>query len=107
MANPWIKSVAEWDNAPALASAQVPVLTLFASLDTQMPSAIAVARARQALAVGGTGNRTVQTLEGLNHYMQSAQTGGVEEYADPDRTPFGQESLEAILSWLETNFPSN
>ncbi|MCA9280524.1 MAG: alpha/beta fold hydrolase [Phycisphaeraceae bacterium] len=106
MANPWIRSVAAWDNGPALAAAKVPVLALFASLDTQVPPGSASARAKQAFATGGVTDASVQILDGLNHFMQRAVSGSTDEYADPNRTPFDKASTDAILAWLDAHFPS-
>ena len=93
-------------DGPALAAAKVPVLALFATLDTQVPSGSASARAKQAFATGGVADASVQVLEGLNHYMQRAVSGSTDEYADPNRTPFDKASTDAILAWLDAHFPS-
>lgn len=106
MANPMTRSVASWDNATALASAKVPVLAIFGSKDLLVPHDPAAARARQAIATGSVAGELV-VLEGLNHYLQPADSGLPSEFPDPGRVMFDDRALESILDWLERNFPTN
>ena len=74
----------EFDPRPYLEQLAVPTLALFGSLDFQVDAAQSEGPMREALA--GNPDATVVVFEGLNHLMQPANTGLLEEYAATEIT---------------------
>ncbi len=101
LAGPWTRSVAVWDMGITLASLEVPVLAIFAGLDTQVPAATAAERASVALGSRHSGS-VVETFAGLNHYMQPATTGLPEEYATLTEPPFADAVVTRIVEWIKS-----
>ncbi|TQM06514.1 alpha/beta hydrolase family protein [Pseudonocardia kunmingensis] len=91
------------DPAPSLRALDVPVLSLFGGSDLQVPPAQNEAAMRGLLA--GNPDATVQTLPGLNHLMQPAVTGGLEEYATIGTT-IDPKVLDLVKGWLAKRFPT-
>jgi uncharacterized protein len=91
------------DPAPSLQALDVPVLSFFGGSDLQVPSAQNEPVMRRLLA--GNPDATVQTLPGLNHLMQPAVTGGLEEYASIGTT-IDPKVLDLVKGWLVQRFPT-
>lgn len=85
-----------FDPRPALQQAEVPVLALYGDKDRQV-DAVGAAQALQE-ALGELVE--VQTLPGLNHFFQVAETGAPSEYATIEQT-IAPAALAAIVDWLE------
>jgi uncharacterized protein len=101
--SPWAQFALRYDPAPALRALKQPVLALHGALDTQVDAAVNLAGIRTALAQGGNTRVTVRSLPGLNHYFQTARTGGTREYSRIEET-FSPVVLETISRWiLETS----
>jgi uncharacterized protein len=79
----------------------IPVLAFYGSLDLQVPASQSESVMKDLLA--DNPDATVVTLEGLNHLMQPATTGGLEEYAQIETT-VAPEVLELVTSWLTERF---
>jgi alpha-beta hydrolase superfamily lysophospholipase len=86
------------DPEPVLRRLRVPTLALFFSLDVQVITEQNAEPMRAALAEAGV-PAEVRVLEGLNHLMQPAETGGLEEYATISTT-VDERALEAVSGWL-------
>jgi len=85
-----------FDPRSALQRADVPVLALYGGKDRQIDAAGAARALRESL-----GERVaVQTLAGLNHFFQRAETGAPSEYAKIEQT-IAPVALDAIVGWLE------
>ena len=52
----------------------------------QVPALENLAAIRSALAAGGNARAQIESLPGLNHLFQTAQTGTADEYARLDET---------------------
>jgi ABC-2 type transport system ATP-binding protein len=87
-AAPAFRSFVTFDPQPYLRRLTVPTLALYGDLDLQVPAEQSEGPMREALAAAGNPDATVITFPGLNHLMQPAVTGGVDEYGahrDDDR----------------------
>ena len=100
--NPYYRSWAIHDPAPALQALRVPVLAFFGGADLQVPAGQNEPLMRSLLS--GAPDATVRTLPGLNHLMQPAGNGGLDEYATIDTT-IDPSALELVRSWLTQRFP--
>ncbi|MEX2500420.1 MAG: alpha/beta fold hydrolase [Wenzhouxiangellaceae bacterium] len=86
-----------FDPRPALRQADVPVLALYGGKDRQIDAAGAARALHEAL-----GERAeVQSLGGLNHFFQIAETGAPSEYAIIEQT-MSPEAMGAIVNWLHS-----
>jgi dienelactone hydrolase len=86
------------DPGPVLRRLRVPTLALFFSLDVQVVAEQNAEPMRAALAEAGV-PADVIVLDGLNHLMQPAETGGLEEYATITTT-IDERVLEIVSGWL-------
>ena len=93
-----------FDPRPHLERLTVPTLALFGELDVQVLAAQNEGPMREALAVAGNPDATVVTFPGLNHLMQPATTGYIDEYGVSDVT-IDPVVLETITTWLLERFP--
>jgi uncharacterized protein len=100
--NPYYRSWAVHDPAPALQALQVPVLAFFGGADLQVPAGQNEPLMRTLLT--GKPDATIRTLPGLNHLMQPASSGGIDEYASIDTT-IDPRALDLVRSWLTQRFP--
>lgn len=107
IASPSFRAFVTFDPQPHLRSLTVPTLALFGGLDTQVIAAQSEGPMREALAAAadGTLDATVVTFPGLNHLMQPATTGSLDEYGLIDTT-IDPVVLETIATWLQERFPA-
>ncbi len=84
---------------PVLRRADVPTLAVFGRQDVQVPAVQNEGPMRAALREAGVDDATVVTLGGLNHLMQPARVGGLDEYATI-RTTVAPELLDLVSEWL-------
>jgi pimeloyl-ACP methyl ester carboxylesterase len=96
---PWFRSLVAADPQLALRRVRVPVLSLAGSLDLQVPAGPNQAAIERALREAGNRDVTVVTLPGLNHLLQHARTGQIEEYAAIEET-MAPEVLTRIGEWI-------
>ena len=97
---PWERYFLAYDPAPTLASLQIPVLVLNGSLDVQVPAKEDLAAAREALK--NNPKATILELQGMNHLLQDAKTGGPNEYNDIEET-MSPAALKIITDWVAKN----
>ncbi len=79
------------------AALNVPVLVLNGDKDVQVPAAENLAGLRQALAKNA--HAKVEQLTGLNHMLQSAETGASHEYGQISET-FAPQALQLISTFV-------
>lgn len=79
MTSPWMTTFVRFDPATAWRRVGVPVLAINGTLDTQVAADINLPAIEEAVRLGG-GSIEVVRLEGLNHMLQPATTGGPDEY---------------------------
>lgn len=102
-ATPYFREWVVHDPAPSLRALDVPVLAIYGGKDLQVPATQNEPAMRALLA--GSPDSTVETLPGLNHLMQPATTGGIEEYATIDTT-IDPQVLDLVTGWLRQRFPA-
>lgn len=95
-AGPWARYFLAHDPAPALRRLTMPVLALGGALDLQVPADENLAAMREALK-GNTRARVLK-LDGLNHLLQTARTGGPNEYGEIEET-MAPSALKIITDW--------
>jgi pimeloyl-ACP methyl ester carboxylesterase len=100
-ASRYLRSFVVHDPAPALAALQVPVFAGYGGRDLQVPPSQSEPAMRALLA--GNPDATVETFAELNHLMQPAPTGSVEEYATIETT-LAPELLERLTGWMDERF---
>jgi pimeloyl-ACP methyl ester carboxylesterase len=92
----WYRSFLAYDPAPALARLDIPVLAIYGSLDVQVP---AIEDSLVAIdALKNNARAVVVVLPGKNHLMQTAKTGGPNEYNDIEET-MSPTTLNLIADW--------
>jgi uncharacterized protein len=101
---PAFRAFLAFDPQPYLRRLTVPTLAFFGGLDVQVPAEQSEGPMREALAAAGNPDATVITFPGLNHLMQPATTGNVDEYGAIDVT-IDPIVLETISEWLQERFP--
>ena len=102
-ATPAFRSFMLYDPQPVLRRLTVPVLAFYGKLDIQVPAVQSAGRMSGALRVAGNSDYTVEVFDGLNHLMQPAITGAIEEYGQIETT-IAPEVLELVIDWLAARF---
>jgi pimeloyl-ACP methyl ester carboxylesterase len=95
--SPWYRTYVAYDPAPALRALRIPVLAVVGGKDTQVTAAQNLPVLKAALA--GDAKAEVVELPGLNHMLQPATTGGVEEYGKIETT-IDPAALKLIAEWV-------
>jgi uncharacterized protein len=98
---PNFAAFATHDPAPALRTLDVPVLAFYGGKDLQVPAAQSGPALRELLA--GRPDVTIETFPELNHLMQPATTGSVEEYPAIETT-IDPVVLDLVTGWLQERF---
>lgn len=98
---PAMRSPVTYDPGPALDALDIPVLALFGGKDLQVPPAQSEPILRQWLA--GNPDVTIHTFPQLNHLMQPATTGSLDEYIRIETT-ISPEVLDTITQWLRVRY---
>lgn len=101
--SPWLRFFLTYDPVPALEATRVPVLALNGELDLQVPYEANLAAIREALERGGNPDVTVESLPGLNHLFQTAETGAPSEYSRIDET-MAPAVLRRVGEWILERF---
>ena len=94
---PWYRTFLSYDPAPALRSLRIPVLALVGGKDTQVTAAQNIPALRAALA--SDPKAEVVELPGLNHLLQPAATGAVDEYGKIETT-IDPGALKLMVDWV-------
>ena len=102
----WLKTFLTLEPSEYLTKVKSPVLALNGSLDLQVSSTVNLAAIEKALKSGGNKDVTVQSLEGLNHLFQQAQTGLVSEYETIEET-FNPKALDVMTDWILSKTKAN
>lgn len=103
LTSPWFRFFVRYDPRLNLERVTVPVLAINGEKDLQVWHEQNLPVIEDALRNGGNDDVTVQTLPGLNHLFQSANTGAMSEYASIEET-FAPAALEAISEWILERF---
>ena len=98
---PTRRSFLTYDPGPALGALTVPVLACYGSRDLQVPATQSEPALRTRFA--DNPDATVRTFPRLNHLMQPATTGSLDEYARSETT-ISPQVLELITGWLRARY---
>src|SRR5690625_1605602 len=103
IATPSMASFMTFDPQPFLRQLDVPLLAVFGGLDIQVDAEQSIAPLEEALAAADTDDYTVVTIEDMNHLLQPAETGSLDEYILIETT-IHPELLELLLDWLAERY---
>ena len=98
MSSPWMRFFVRFDPAEAFAKVPVPILAINGTLDLQVWHDLNLPAIENAVMAGG-GSVKVARLEGLNHLLQPATTGGIDEYGAIDLT-MDERAMSLIADWI-------
>ena len=96
---PWFRYFINYDPRPALTKLKQPALAIFGEKDVQVAPKENLAAIEAALKAGGNKDFVVRELPGLNHLFQTANTGGVSEYAKIEET-ISPSALKVMGDWI-------
>ncbi|WGL15142.1 alpha/beta fold hydrolase [Microbulbifer bruguierae] len=102
-ASPWFRYFLQFDPQPYIRALKIPVLAFNGSLDIQVSAPQNLAGIRTALQQSQHRDFEVVELKGLNHLLQSAETGAVSEYGLIQET-ISPRALNLMSSWLDKRF---
>ncbi len=81
LSTPWFQYFVRYEPLPVLSGVRCPVLAIGGSLDLQVPSDVNLPLIREAMKSANNAHAEVLEIEGMNHLLQAAKTGGVSEYS--------------------------
>lgn len=99
LTSPWFRYFLSYDPRFALMELQEPVLAVTGSKDLQVDSDSNLKAIERALNEGGNDDVTIQEVEGLNHLLQTAQTGSPGEYGRIEET-IAPRVLDLVGDWI-------
>ncbi|MBT3606297.1 MAG: alpha/beta hydrolase [Candidatus Latescibacteria bacterium] len=97
--SPWWHFALSYDPSVTLKRLECPVLAINGDKDKQVPSNKNLPAIEKALHDGGNQNFLVKELPGLNHLLQTAETGSEYEYGRIEET-ISPDALSLIASWI-------
>ena len=98
--SPWFRFYLPYDPGSTLRKVTCPVLAINGEKDQQVPSKDNLNAIKQALEVGGNNNYIIKELPGLNHLLQTAETGSISEYGKIEET-MSPSALQIIGDWIQ------
>lgn len=98
VSSPAFRSLLRFDPDSDLTRMRQPVLAVYGGHDLQVPPAANAPEMRKALSADP--DAKVEVLPGLNHLLQPAATGMIQEYARIDTT-MSEKALDTVGSWIE------
>jgi uncharacterized protein len=103
--SPWMQFAARHDPGAELRRiGDIPVLALNGSRDAQVAAKPNLRAIRRALHAAGNRRVTTVELPGLNHLLQSAETGAPSEYGIIEET-FAPHALQIVAEWMAASVP--
>ncbi len=96
---PWFRYFLTYDPYPTLAKVSCPVLAVIGEHDLQVPPAQNLSAIERALQEGGNKDHLVRQLPGLNHLLQTSQSGAPSEYGQIEET-IAPAALAVIGDWI-------
>lgn len=96
---PWFRFFLGHDPAADLRRVKAPMLAIWGDKDVQVPPEQNRPPLEAALAAAGNQRVTTRTLPGLNHLLQTAETGLPTEYARIEET-LAPAALDLIAGWI-------
>lgn len=98
----WFRFFLTYDPKPALLKLTCPVLAIYGSKDLQVDPAQNKPVLEDAFTTSKHADWLVEELPGLNHLLQTANTGAVSEYSQIEET-MSPAALELIGSWVSAH----
>ncbi len=95
----WMRHLINYDPRNAFAQVRAPILAINGEIDRQVDPAANLSVIWAAAQRGGNDDVTTIILPGLNHLLQDAETGGMDEYAQIEQT-IAPVALEVMTEWL-------
>jgi len=95
----WFRFFITHDPKETLRKVKCQVLAINGELDMQVSARQNLSAIEQALRESGNTRFTIKEMPGLNHLFQTAQTGGIDEYARIEET-MSPTALEIIAKWI-------
>ncbi len=89
-----------YDAEKDLAKVKCPVLAINGTKDTQVDAESNLSFIKDVLTKNGNKNIEVKALPGLNHLLQTAQTGDLSEYEKIDET-MSPAAMKIISDWIK------
>jgi len=96
----WMRYFISYDPASDLRKVKCPVLAINGEKDTQVDAASNLELIKEVLAENGNKNFEVKALPGLNHLLQTAQTGDATEYEKIEET-ISPGAMKIISDWIK------
>jgi pimeloyl-ACP methyl ester carboxylesterase len=96
---PWFRRFIDLDPRITLKKVKCPVLAVGGSRDLQVPPEENLKAIEEALKAGGNTRVTIKELPGLNHLLQTAETGLPAEYSTIEET-MAPEALKLVGDWI-------
>ena len=96
----WSHFFVVYDPAKDLSEVKCSVLAINGSKDTQVNAETNLAAIKEMLTKNGNNHFEVRELPGLNHLLQTANTGNVSEYEKIDET-MSPEAMNIISGWIK------
>ena len=100
--SPWFQSFVHLEPADYLPAVQAPVLAVIGELDFQVPPSTNLPALKAHFA--DHPDATIEQLDRLNHLLQTAKTGFIDEYATIEET-IAPAALARIEDWLVERIP--
>lgn len=97
--SPWFKTFVTTDPAVYLKQVKCPVLSLFGTLDTQVPEKLNSPALAKIFKESGKTNYEIKTFDKANHLFQEAITGSPQEYSTLKKE-FVPGFKEKIADWI-------
>ena len=97
---PWMRFFIIYDAKKDLAMVKCPVLAINGTKDTQVDATVNLGLIKEVLTKNGNRNVEVKPLPGLNHLLQTANTGDVSEYEKIDET-MAPTAMKIIADWIK------
>ena len=99
--SPWMRFFLGHDPRPALREVEQPILAINGSLDLQVDAAQNLGAIRKA--TEGHADVTIHEIERLNHLLQVAERGTLEEYGEIEQT-LSPEVIKLVKRWILSRF---
>ncbi|MFN3916243.1 MAG: alpha/beta hydrolase family protein [Flavobacteriales bacterium] len=96
---PWFRFFIGYNPQTILEKVKCPVLAINGDKDVQVTAEENLAGIKKALEKGGNKNYSIHNMKGLNHLLQTANTGAVSEYAKIEET-ISPDVLKLMKEWI-------
>ncbi len=103
VSSPWMRWFLAYDPGPVLRQLKIPTLAVTGSHDLQVIAGPNLSAIEAALEAAGNPDFSVVELKGLNHMLQTSETGLVSEYGRIEET-IAPQALETIGNWIVHRF---